>query len=83
METPEIRLKRLKIRSIRRGIKEMDLLLGQFAETRLALLSEEQLATYEALLDENDQDLLAWVTGQAECPSHLKNLLGQIKMFRP
>jgi antitoxin CptB len=83
METPEIRLKRLKIRSIRRGIKEMDLLLGQFAETRLASLSDDQLATYEILLDENDQDLLAWVTGQAECPADLKNLLEEIKMFRP
>lgn len=75
METPEIRLKRLKIRSVRRGIREMDLLFGHFAETALAGLSDADLDTYEVLLDQNDQDLLAWVTGQAPCPPELASLL--------
>ena len=62
-ETPETRLKRLRIRSWRRGTKEMDLLLGPFADQALADLAEAQLDAYEALLSENDQDLYAWMSG--------------------
>ncbi|MEM6943882.1 MAG: succinate dehydrogenase assembly factor 2 [Pseudomonadota bacterium] len=65
-ESREIRLKRLKIRSWRRGTREMDLLLGPFADTGLAALDEGQLAAYEDLLEENDQDLYAWMCGTVE-----------------
>ncbi|MDT8345440.1 MAG: succinate dehydrogenase assembly factor 2 [Thermohalobaculum sp.] len=65
-EPRETRLKRLKIRSWRRGTREMDLILGPFADTELARLGEAELAAYEALLEENDQDLYAWVSGTAE-----------------
>lgn len=64
----EARLKRLKMRSWRRGMKEMDLILGPFADTALAGLSEPDLAAYESLLEENDQDLYLWVTGAREAP---------------
>ena len=57
-ETPENRRKRLKMRSGRRGMKEMDLILGAYAQARLADLPASTLDRYEALLDENDQDLL-------------------------
>ena len=63
-ETREIRLKRLKIRSWRRGTKEMDMLLGPFADGALPDLAEPDLAAYEAMLEENDQDLYAWVSGR-------------------
>lgn len=62
------RLKRLHLRSIRRGTKEMDLILGQFAK-RLDRLDESQLDAYEALLSENDNDLYLWVSGQGEAPA--------------
>ncbi|SUZ33047.1 FAD assembly factor SdhE [Roseibaca ekhonensis] len=64
----EARLKRLKMRSWRRGMKEMDLILGPFADTALAGLSEPELAAYESLLEENDQDLYLWVTGARDAP---------------
>ncbi|MEO0913281.1 MAG: succinate dehydrogenase assembly factor 2, partial [Pseudomonadota bacterium] len=52
-ETPEHRLKRLRLRSWRRGIKEMDLILGRFADAELAALSAEELDAYEALIAED------------------------------
>lgn len=61
-ETSATRLKRLHMRSWRRGMKEMDLILGHFADDRLAALGPDQLAAYERLLSENDQDLYLWVT---------------------
>lgn len=58
------RLKRLKMRSWRRGIKEMDLILGPWADEKVAELDPEALDTYEALLGENDHDLYQWVTAR-------------------
>ena len=56
METQEARLKRMRMRSWRRGTKEMDLVLGPFADARLESLSEADLLTYDAILNENDYD---------------------------
>ena len=56
-ETRDIRLKRLVMRSMRRGIKEMDLILSRFAAARLEAMTCTELDRYEALLEENDQDL--------------------------
>ena len=55
-------LKRLRMRSWRRGTREMDLILGPFADLCLSALPGPMLTQYEALLDENDQDLYAWIT---------------------
>ncbi|MEL6266870.1 MAG: succinate dehydrogenase assembly factor 2 [Pseudomonadota bacterium] len=63
-ETRERRLKRLRIRSWRRGTREMDMLLGPFADRALADLDEGLLAAYEELLEENDWDLYAWIAGR-------------------
>lgn len=46
----------------------MDLLLGPFADARLGQLAHEELRAFEALLDEPDQDLYGWLTGQAPVP---------------
>ncbi|MEX0284574.1 MAG: succinate dehydrogenase assembly factor 2 [Paracoccaceae bacterium] len=82
-ETAEIRLKRLHMRSMRRGIKEMDILLSAYAEAHLASLSAAELDLYEALLDENDQDLLSWVTGQTAAPERFTSLITRIsQMFQ-
>lgn len=77
-ETPEHRLKRLHMRSIRRGIKEMDIILSGFSLQALAGLNAADLDVYEALLDENDHDLYAWVSGQGATPSHYLDLITKI-----
>ncbi|MEM6480296.1 MAG: succinate dehydrogenase assembly factor 2 [Pseudomonadota bacterium] len=66
------------MRSMRRGIKEMDLLLMTYATHRLAFLSSKELDTYEALLEENDQDLYAWVSGKDIPPAYLSDMLDDV-----
>lgn len=77
-ETNEARLKRLRLRSWRRGIKEMDLILGNWADANLDALSEEDLQLYDQLLTENDHDLYMWVSGQSQPPAQFSALLAQI-----
>lgn len=77
-ETRSVRIKRLRMRSMRRGIKEMDLILSTFAERHLDAMSEADLDLYDALLEENDQDLYQWVTGQATAPVALAALVADV-----
>ncbi|MBU2983223.1 succinate dehydrogenase assembly factor 2 [Lentibacter algarum] len=77
-ETHEHRLKRLHMRSMRRGIKEMDLIFMRFAAARLEGMSADELDAYEALLDENDQDLYQWVSGQVAPPDAHSVLVSEI-----
>ena len=74
-------MKRMKMRSMRRGTKEMDLILGGWSDAHLAVLSGEDLDAYEALLGENDHDLYQWVTGQAETPAEHAALIARISAF--
>ncbi|GKY90220.1 succinate dehydrogenase assembly factor 2 [Sinisalibacter aestuarii] len=80
-ETDETRLKRLAMRSSRRGIKEMDIILGRYAAARLAGMDGAALDSYEALLNENDHDLYQWVTGQVPAPAPFAALIAEIADF--
>jgi antitoxin CptB len=80
-ESAEDALKRMRMRSWRRGTKEMDLVLGPFADARLSTLPPDRLARYDALLAENDQDLLRWVLGQAEPPAEFADIIAQVAAF--
>ena len=75
----EVRLKRIRIRAWRRGTKEMDLILGRFWDRHGAALGSGDLDRYERLLEENDQDLYAWVSGQASAPEELAQLIARIR----
>ncbi len=77
-ETRDVRIKRLKMRSMRRGIKEMDLILAAYADRNLADMDSSGLDTYDALLHENDQDLYQWVTGQVAPPQQFSDLVSDI-----
>lgn len=81
VETAEARLKRMKMRSWRRGTKEMDLVLGPWADAHLAGLTSERLDLYDRLLTENDQDLMAWILGTAPAPAYLAGFLAEIAAF--
>ena len=67
-ETLEIRRKRLRFRSWHRGTKEMDLLLGSFADRHLEAMSADQLERYEALLELPDPQIYLWLLDRAEPP---------------
>ncbi len=71
-------VKRLHMRSMRRGIKEMDLILSAFAGRHLADMSDAELALYDQLLAENDHDIYGWVGGQFAVPDVYASLIGRI-----
>lgn len=77
-ETRENRLKRLHMRSMRRGIKEMDIILSAFSKTQMAQLSDADLDLYEQLLSEADLDMYQWVSGQAPTPAEYLDLVTRI-----
>ena len=81
METTEARLKRMRMRSWRRGTKEMDLILGPYADARLSGLTGEALELYDALLSENDQDIYPWITGAGTPPERFRALIAEIAVF--
>ena len=82
-EPIELRRKRLLWRSSHRGIREMDLLMGGFALSRLPTMTENELNAFESLIELPDQDLLSWVTGEVPVPSTLDNaLLPELLKFR-
>ena len=66
------------MRAHRRGTKEMDLILGGWADAYLSALPPADLDALEALMEENDQDLYVWVTGQAAPPQRHAALLARI-----
>lgn len=78
-ETPGNRLRRLRIRSWRRGTREMDLILGRYADATLALLEPAALDRYEALLAENDVDLYRWIAGADRVPDAHRETVGHIR----
>lgn len=62
------RKRRLLFRAWHRGTREMDLLLGRFADHVLGDLDTDQLALFEQMLDLPDPELYAWVTSQKPVP---------------
>ena len=63
-----VRLKRLKFHCWHRGFREMDLILGNFADRFLTELSEQELIDLEELLEPPDQDVYNWIIGKDETP---------------
>jgi antitoxin CptB len=75
------RLKRMRMRSWRRGTKEMDLVLGPYADAHLEGMTEAELDAFEAILSEQDQDLMAWVLGHKVPPEVHLPLLARLLAF--
>ena len=78
-EPLDVMRKRLHMRSIRRGIKEMDLILMGFSTAHLAGLDAVQLEVYDRLLSENDHDLYQWVSLQVDEPDEYRELMDMIR----
>ncbi|PKP79369.1 MAG: succinate dehydrogenase assembly factor 2 [Alphaproteobacteria bacterium HGW-Alphaproteobacteria-2] len=81
-EDRDTRLRRLRMRAWRRGTREMDLILGPFADVCLTGMEDAALDLFEALLDENDHDLYGWVSGQAAAPRRFAALVAQMAPAR-
>lgn len=60
--------KRLIFRSWHRGTREMDLIMGRFAEQAVPSMTEAELDVYARLLEENDPDIYDWLCGRQAIP---------------
>ncbi len=69
------RRRRILVRAWRRGIREMDLVIGGFADAEIADLGDAELDQLEELMAEEDADIFRWVTGEAETPERLRTAL--------
>jgi len=80
----DARQRRLLFRAWRRGVREMDLVLGRFADANLARLSDSELTEFEKLLEIPDQQLLAWVNGTEKAPPEIDTtFFRSIREFHP
>lgn len=78
-----MRRRRMKYRAWHRGTKEMDLVLGPYADAHLDGLDTAGLDRLEQLMAEEDTDLLKWVMGQEPPPPSIdRALLEEIIAFR-
>jgi antitoxin CptB len=78
-DTPEVERRRLAYRAWRRGTREMDLLLGPYADARLAAMDADGRAAFAALLAEEDTDLAPWLMGAAAPPERHAALVAAIR----
>ena len=76
------RRRRILVRAWRRGTREMDLMIGRFADDRLVDMPESDLDMFETLIDCPDTDLFEWVTGAKPVPAeHDTALFRQLRDF--
>lgn len=68
--TPDERLKRLRFRAWHRGTKEADLIIGGFFDHAHAGWGPADIDWFEALLNEEDVEIMAWALGTRPCPAH-------------
>jgi antitoxin CptB len=74
--------KRLMYKSTHRGTKEMDLVLGAFAQNNLQTLNEEVLKNYDQLLDESDNHLFDWIVLEHNTfPTFYTDLIHKIRQY--
>lgn len=79
---PEDREKRLRW-LLRRGMKELDVMVMRYHATRYAEAPAEERAAFARLLETvEDPDLWAWTMGYAEPPAEYRGLLHQLRMHR-
>jgi antitoxin CptB len=79
----ESRRQRLLYQSKRRGSKEADMIIGQFAIENLQVMTSKELDQFEALLQESDPDLMSWVSGLVVPPEkHMNSIFKRICHFK-
>jgi len=71
----DVRRRQILYRAWHRGLREMDLIMGRFADAEISELSDEELGDFERLIEVTDRDLLGWVTGEIETPANFDTAL--------
>jgi antitoxin CptB len=78
----DFRRRQILFRAWHRGMREMDLIMGRFADAEIGALSEDDLAEFERLIEVPDRDLLGWITGEVETPENYNTgLFRRLKGF--
>ena len=76
------RRRRLLFRSWHRGTREMDLIMGRFADAHIGALSDAELDDFERLAEAAEPDLYAWITGERPvAPEHDTALFHRLRHF--
>lgn len=65
----DMRRRRILYRAWHRGTREMDLVMGRFADAEIAALSEAEIDDFEHLIDAPDRELFSWVSGSEPVPA--------------
>src|SRR5260370_31417760 len=77
-----VRRRKLLFRSWHRGMREMDLVMGKFADAEISRLTEPELGEYERLIELPDGELLQWITGEQKIPAeHDGAVLRRLRAF--
>ncbi|MDE0306479.1 MAG: succinate dehydrogenase assembly factor 2 [Albidovulum sp.] len=80
-EHSELKIKRLLIRSQRRGTLELDYILGRFAKENLGDLDDELLNEFESLLDHSDGVVFACVSSMMPVPKKIERIIHEIRAW--
>jgi len=76
------RRRRLLFRAWRRGVREMDLIVGRFADEAIDTLDAAALDDFERLIEVPNSDLYAWVVGAGDIPANYDTeVLAQLRLF--
>lgn len=65
----DVRRRKILFRSWHRGMREMDLIMGRFADAAVDAMTDDELAAFEQLIEMPDRELLAWISGEAGVPA--------------
>ncbi len=67
--------KQIIYRANHRGIKEMDIVIGGYANAFVMDMDDERLVKFQTIMDESDRDLFSWFTGELDLPNHIDSSL--------
>ena len=78
----DVRRRRILFRAWHRGLREMDILMGRFADAEIGTMPDADLDEFERLIEVPDRDLLRWITGEDETPTNYDSaLFRRLKAF--
>ncbi|MES2678053.1 MAG: succinate dehydrogenase assembly factor 2 [Pseudomonadota bacterium] len=81
MQNKELLIRTALYRSLHRGCKETDILLGVFAQNKINDLSDEELELYSQLILEDDAFIYDWILQKIPTPENYQNLIQNIRQF--
>jgi antitoxin CptB len=80
-DNKKLLIKKMLYRSVHRGCKETDILLGEFAKAKIDQLNDEDLIIYQYFIEEDDLEIYDWILAKMPMPAKYKYLVEQISKF--